>query len=100
MYVLKIKGRVPKNKMFEFIQSLNFMVKQFTPNWQDYYIAKDVIQEDIYYFDSTWESREELEEFMTNAKYKALLGTFKVLCSTHHKIIREIHDTKMTNNKL
>ena len=74
MYSLKIKGVVPKNKKIEFNQSLGFLVKQFPPKWHRSHIANDIIQDDIYYFDSMWESKEDLEEFMNNEQYKALIG--------------------------
>ncbi len=93
MYILKIKGTVPKNKKIEFKQSLGFMIKQFPQKWYRSHIANDIIQDDIYYFDSMWESKEDLEEFMSNKNYKILIGAFKVLGINHEITIDEIIDT-------
>lgn len=92
MYLLKIKGVVSKNKKLEFNQSLSFLFKQFPPKWHRSHIANDIIQEDTYYFDSVWESKEDLEDFMKNEKYKALIGAFKVLGIKHDISISELKD--------
>ena len=93
MYTLKIKGTVPSNKKMEFKQSLSFMVKEFPQNWYRSHIANDIIQNDIYYFDSKWESKKDLDDFMSTKKYKILIGAFKVLGLHHEVSIDEIIDS-------
>ena len=93
MYLLKIKGVVSKNKKIEFNQSLSLLFQQFPPKWHRSHIANDIIQEDTYYFDSAWESKEDLEDFMKNEKYKAILGAFKVLGINHEITINKLNDT-------
>jgi len=79
MYLLKIKGVVLKNKKSEFNQSLSFLINQFPPKWHRVHVSNDIIQQNTYYFDSVWESRMELEDFLKNERYKVLVGAFKVL---------------------
>lgn len=93
MYTLKIKGTVPKNKKIEFKQSLSYLVKQLPQKWYRSHISNDIIQDDIYYFDSKWKSKEELEEFMGSNNYKILIGTFKVLGIDYQITIDEIIDS-------
>ena len=93
MYTLKIKGIVAKNKQLEFKQSIKFIFKQFPKKWDDSYIANDIIYDDIFYFDSEWESKEALEQFMSNKNYKVLIGAFKVLGIDHEVSIEGIIDT-------
>ncbi len=75
------------------MQTLNFMFKQLPQKWSRSHIANDIIQNDIYYFDSKWESKEDLEEFMSNKNYKIMIGAFKVLGLNHEITIDEIIDT-------
>jgi hypothetical protein len=91
MYLLKIKGVVSKNKKIEFNQSLSFLIKQFPPKWHKVHIANDIIHQDTYYFDSVWESKTELDEFLTNENYKVLLGAFKVLGNDPDITISEVN---------
>lgn len=98
MYMLKIKGTVPPNKKIEFRQSISFMLTQSPQKWNRSHIANDIIQHDIYYFDSMWNSKKDLEEFMRNVNYQILIGTFKVLGINHEIIIEEIIDTKSIDN--
>jgi hypothetical protein len=98
MYLLKIKGVVAKNKKVEFNQSLNFLFEQFPPKWHRSHIANDIIQEDVYYFESIWESKEDLDDFMKNEKYKALIGAFKVLGIKNEVIMGELNDTDAKYN--
>ena len=90
MYLLKIKGIVLKNKKAEFNQSLSFLINQFPPKWHRVNVANDIIHQDTYYFDSVWESRMELDDFLANEKYKILLGAFKVLGNVPEITISEI----------
>ena len=92
MYLLKIKGLVLKNKKTEFNQSLRFLINQFPPKWHRVHVANDIIHKDTYYFDSVWESRVELDDFLSNEKYKVLLGAFKVLGNDPDITISEVNN--------
>ena len=92
MYLLKIKGVVLKNKKVEFNQSLSFLIDQFPPKWHRVHVANDIIHQDTYYLDSVWESRVELEDFLSNKKYKVLLGAFKVLGNDPDITISEVNN--------
>ena len=90
MYLLRVKGIISLNKKREFDQSLRLLVEQFPPKWHAVYVANDIIQQDVYYFDSVWESKEELNEFMDDQNYKVLMGAFKVLGDHFDRTISEI----------
>lgn len=94
MYLLKIKGVVAKNKKLEFNQSLNLLINQFPPKWHKVYVANDIVNDELYYFNSVWETMDELQDFLADEKYKVLKGAFKVLGSDHDVSISEVKSIK------
>lgn len=91
MYSLKIEGKIAHSKKEEFNQSINLFIRNLSLKCHDYHISEDILDQNIFYFNSTWNSKMDLEEFMKEDHYKVIIGAFKVLGENIEVSINEIN---------
>jgi len=90
MYFLKLSGYIPKSKQIEFEQTYRLAATQIPRTCEEYSIAKDALNEDVYYFISYWPLPSHVRSFSQSSPFIMLKGAFKTLGELYENSSGEI----------
>ena len=79
MYYVRLTGTISRQNRWEFEQTFRIFSSEIPTSCSGYFIAKDVLNENIYHFISYWPNLESFESFVNSTPYNMLTGSFRTL---------------------
>jgi quinol monooxygenase YgiN len=95
MIILTIRVKIRPNKRREFLQTILALAKDLQKKQKclNYRTSQDIEDENIFYFVTRWQTRDELETYFRTRNFSVLLGAMHILSETSEMIINNVSHT-------
>jgi quinol monooxygenase YgiN len=95
MTILTIRVKIRPNKRREFLQTVLALAKELQKEQRclNYHTSQDIEDENMFYFVTRWQTRDELETYFRTRNFNVLLGAMHILSETSEMTINNVSHT-------
>ena len=79
MHFVKISGMVSDSKKSEFIHTVKFACNLMSTACMERSLSNEMLEENTYYFFSSWSTESALQEFMQSNEYQLIRGAYDAI---------------------